>query len=71
MNVRDGTERKVSLNTRAELGDKIDKLKVVMNRLVAKDSKEKRSFKPQIYKSRGKNRSYNWGMLSEQRTVYK
>ena len=49
MNVRDGTERKVSFNTRDELGDKIDKLTVVMSRLAAKDSHEKRSFKPQIY----------------------
>ena len=31
MNVRDGTESKVSLNTRDELGDKIDKLTVVMS----------------------------------------
>ena len=41
MNVRDGTERKVSFNARDELGDKIDKLTVVMNRLAAKDSYEK------------------------------
>ena len=46
MNVRDGTERKVSFNTRDELGDKIDKLTVVMSRLAAKDSHEKRPFKP-------------------------
>ena len=59
MNIRDGTERKV--NERNELGDKIDKLTVVMSRLAAKDSKEKRPFKPQIYKSRGQNRSYNQG----------
>ena len=59
MNVRDGTERKVSFNARDELGDKIDKLTVVMSRLAAKDSYEKRPFKPQIYKSRGQNRSYN------------
>ena len=59
MNVRDGTERKVSFNTRDELGDKIDKLTIVMSRLAAKDSHEKRPFKPQIYKSRGQNRSYN------------
>ena len=26
MNIRDGTERKVSFNARDELGDKIDKL---------------------------------------------
>ena len=61
MNIRDGTERKVSFNTRDELGDKIDKLTVVMSRLAAKDSQEKRPFKPQIYKSRGQNRSYNQG----------
>ena len=64
MNIRDGTERKVSFNARDELGDKIDKLTVMMNRLAAKDSNEKRPFKPQIYKSRhfypqGQNRSYN------------
>ena len=58
MNIRDGTGRKVSFNARNELGDKIDKLKVMMSRLVAKDSYVKRPFKPQIYKSRGQNRSY-------------
>ena len=61
MNVRDGTEMKVSFNTRDELGDKIDKLTAVMSRLVAKDSHEKKPFKPQIYKSRGQNSSYNQG----------
>ena len=60
-NVKDGTERKVSFNTRDELGDKIDKLTVVKSRLAAKDSHEKRPFQPQIYKSRGQNRSYNQG----------
>ena len=60
MNIREGTERKVSFNTRDELGDKIDKLTVAMSRLVAKDSHEKRPFKPQIYRGRGQNRSYNW-----------
>ena len=64
MNIRDGTERKVSFNARDELGDKIDKLTVMMSRLAAKDSNVKRPFKPQIYKGRGsypqgQNRSYN------------
>ena len=63
MNIRDGTERKLSFNARDELGDKIDKLTVMMGRLAAKDSNEKRPFKSQIYKSRGsypqgQNRSY-------------
>ena len=59
MNIRDGTERKVSFNARDELGDKIDKLRVMMSRLTANDSFEKRPSKPQIYKSRSQNRSYN------------
>ena len=49
MNIRDGTERKVSFNARDELGDKIDKLTVMMSRLAAKYSNGKRPFKPQIY----------------------
>ena len=61
MNVRDGRERKMSFNTRDELGGKIDKVTVVMSKLAAKDNHEKRPFKPQIYKSRGQNRSYNQG----------
>ena len=53
MNIRDETERKVSFHARDELGDKIDKLTVMMSRLAAKDSGNKRPFKTQIYKSRG------------------
>ena len=61
MSVRDGTDRRVSFNTREELGDKIDKLTVVMSKLGAKDSHERKPFKPQIYKSRGQSRSYGQG----------
>ena len=65
MNIRDETERKVSFNARDELGDKIDKLTVMMSRLAVKDSDDKRPFKPQIYKSRGsypqgQNKNYDW-----------
>ena len=64
MSIRDGTERKVSFNARDELGDKIDKLTVMMDRLAARDINDKRPFKPQIYKSRGsyphdQNRNHN------------
>ena len=38
ISVRDGTDRRVSFNTREELGDKIDKLAVVMSKIAAKDS---------------------------------
>ena len=50
MNIRDGTERKVSFSARDELGDKIDKLTAMMGRLAAKDSNDKRPFKSKIYK---------------------
>ena len=61
MSIREGTDKRVSFNTRDKLGDKIDKLTVVMSKLVVKDSHKRRSFKPQIYKSRGQNRSYGQG----------
>ena len=61
LSVIDGTERRVSFNTKDELGDKIDKLTVVMSKLAAKDSHKRKPFKPQIYKSRGQNRSYGQG----------
>ena len=66
MSFRDGTERRVSFNTRDELGDKIYKLTVVISRLAAKDSHERRSFKPQIYKSRGPEQVLWSGKLSQQ-----
>ena len=58
MSVRDGTDKRGSFNTREELGDKIDKLTVMMSKLAAKDSHKRKPFKPQIYKSRGQSRSY-------------
>ena len=61
MRVRDGTDRRVSFNTRDELGDKIDKLTVLMSKLAATDSHERKPFKPQIYKSRGQSRFYGQG----------
>ena len=61
MSVRDGTDRRVSFKTQDELGDKIDKLTVVMSKLAAKDSHERKPLKPQVYKSRGQSRSYGQG----------
>ena len=58
MIVREGTDRRVSFNTRDELGDKIYKLTVVMSKLAAKDNHERKLFKPQIYKSQGQTRSH-------------
>ena len=38
MSVRDGTDRRVSFNTREKLGDKIYKLTMIMSKLAVKDS---------------------------------
>ena len=61
MSIREGINRKVSFDTRDELGDKIDKLTVMSGRLAAKDNNEKRPFKPQIYQGRrrGQNRGFS------------
>ena len=61
MSIREGMNRGVSFNARDELGDKIDKLTIVMSKVAATDNHERRPFKPQIYKSRGQNRSYDQG----------
>ena len=42
VSVREGTDRRVSFNTRDELEDKIDKLTVVMSKLAVKDSHERK-----------------------------
>ena len=65
MSIMDGTNRKVSFNTRDELGDKIDKLTVMLGRLAAKDNCDKRTFKPQIYQGRGRGQNRNFN----QRTI--
>ena len=44
MSIREGTNRKVSIETRDKLQDRIDKLTVMLGRLAAKDNHEKRPF---------------------------
>ena len=61
MNIREGTDRIVSFHARDESGDKIDKLTIAMSKLAATDNHKRRAFRPQIYKSRGQNRSYGQG----------
>ena len=41
MSVRDGTDRRVSFNTGEELGDKIDRLTMIMSKLAAKENHER------------------------------
>ena len=61
MSMRDGHQRRVSFDTKEELGDKIDKLAVMIGKLTTKDSRMNKQFKPQIHQSRGRgqNRNYN------------
>ena len=62
MNIRDGHTRKVLFDTKEELGDKIDKLAVMIGRLATRHSGMGRQLKVQIYQNRGRgqNRSnYN------------
>ena len=57
MSIREGVSRRVSFDTREELGNKKDRLTVMMGKLAAKDTDRNRPFKPQIYKSRGRGPS--------------
>ena len=61
MSIREGTDKRVSFDTKDELGDKIDKLTVVIGKLAATENHERRPFKPQISYSQGRYqpRSYD------------
>ena len=61
MSIREGRDKRISFNARDELGDKIDKLTLVMSKLAVTDNHGGRPFKPLIDKSRGQNRSYGQG----------
>ena len=61
MSIREEMDKRVSFNARDELGDKIDKLTIVMSKLAVTYNHERRPFRPQIYKSRGQIRSYGQG----------
>ena len=54
MSIRDGHNRKVSFDTKGELGDKIEKLVVMIGKLATRDNGTVRQFKPQIYQNRGR-----------------
>ena len=58
MSIKDNHSRRVTFDTRDELGDKIDKLTVIIGKLAARDSGSSKQFKPQIYQGtrRGQNR---------------
>ena len=47
MSIRDGHQRRVSFDMREELGNKIDKLAVIIGKLATKDNRTNKQFKPQ------------------------
>ena len=61
MSIREGHSRRVSFDAREELGNKIDKLMVMIGTLTVQDSGKARPFKPQIHQNRGRgqNSGYN------------
>ena len=57
MSIRDSHNRRVSLDAKEELGDKIDKLVVMIGKLATRDSRAGRQFKPQTQQSRGRGQN--------------
>ena len=66
MSIRDGHNRKVSFDTKEELGDKIDKVVVMIGKIAARDSRTNRQFKPQIHQSRGRGQNRNYSQKNYQ-----
>ena len=60
MSIRDGHQRRVSFDMKEELGDKIDKLVVMIGKLATRDSGTNKQFKPQIHQSRHRGQSQNY-----------
>ena len=60
MSMRDRQNKKVSFNTQDDLEEKIDKLVVMIGKLVTEDEGCSKPFKPQIYQS-GRGRNQNRG----------
>ena len=62
MNIKEGFNKKVTFNVIDGIEQNIDKLKVMMGKLVTEDEGQNRKFKPQVYQSnrgRGQMR-YNY-----------
>ena len=68
MSSRDGHQRRVSFDMKEELGNKIDKLVVMIGKLATRDTRTNKQFKPQIHQSRGRgqNRNYNYNQRNHQ-----
>ena len=58
MNVRDGLSKKVTFNAMDDFEQKIDRLRVMMGKLVTEDEGQSKLFKPQVYQpNRGRNQN--------------
>ena len=57
MSIKDSHNRKVPFDTKEDLGDKIDKLAVMIGKLATRDSGTGRQFKPQIHPSKGRGQN--------------
>ena len=66
MSIRYVHNRKVSFDTKEELGDKIDKLAVMIGKVAIRGSGTGRQFKPQIYQNRGRGQNRNYNQCSFQ-----
>ena len=66
MNIRDSQGKKVSFNMQDDLEQKIDKLTVIMDKLVTEDSRCSKPFRPQIYQpSRGRNKKIEESFMAD------
>ena len=66
MSIREGHNTKVSFDTKEELGDKIDKLDMMIGKLATRDSRSGRQFKPQIHQNRGRGQNTGYNQHSYQ-----
>ena len=58
MSIRDSQNKRISFNTPEDLEQKIDRLTVMMGKLVTEDKGLPKPFKPQVYQSnRGRNQN--------------
>ena len=58
MSVRDGLSKRVIFNATDDLEQKIDRLTVMIGKLVTKDKGQPKSFMPQVYQpNRGRNQN--------------
>ena len=58
MSMRDSQSKRVSFNTPDDLEQKIDRLTVMMGKLLTEDEGHPKPFKPQVYQSsRGRNQN--------------